>query len=31
MQKALEELVNFVRIGARLDLKTVALENILGK
>ncbi|XP_019769565.1 protein HGH1 homolog [Dendroctonus ponderosae] len=29
MEKALEELVNFVRIGARLDLKTVALENIL--
>lgn len=31
MEEALNELLKFVQIGARLDLKAVAVEHVLGK
>lgn len=31
MDEAIQELLKFVQIGARLDLKVVAVEHILGR
>lgn len=31
MDNALNELLQFVQIGARIDLKAVAVEHILGR